>query len=73
MIESGAMKLRDAVSEVRQSLSAGSLTQVSELFNLVVTTAYTWQKSGQAKKLKEQYLQEHKEVATELTFGEAKE
>jgi len=73
MIESGAMKLRDAVNEVSQSLAHESVSKASALFNLIVTTAHTWQKSGKAKKLKEQYLQEHKEVATELTFGEAKE
>lgn len=65
--------MHDAINEVSQSLAHESVSKVSALFNLIVNTAHTWQKSGKAKKLKEQYLQEHKKVATELTFGEPKE
>ncbi len=73
MIEGGAMKLRNAVKEVRESMATKSVTQVSELFNKIVTAAHTWQKFGKAKEIKEQYLQEHKEVTTELTFGVSEE
>jgi alpha-amylase/alpha-mannosidase (GH57 family) len=72
MIEWGAMKLRDAVYAARDSLAPRSVSEVSELFNLLVNTTRAWQETGKAKELKEQYLRQHREVATELTFGESK-
>ena len=69
MIEWGARKLRDAVHGVREALDAGSLRRVDELFDRVVGTARDWQESGKARALKQQYLSQHKDVSSELTFG----
>jgi hypothetical protein len=69
MIKLGALKLRDAIYEVKEQLAAESVRQVSELSSLIISTAQEWQESGKAKRLKEQYLQEHGEVTSELTFG----
>ncbi len=70
MIEWGAMKLRDAIGEIRDSLPAESVNKTTDLFNLIVAAARNWQESGKAKELKEQYLEQHKQVSTELTFGQ---
>lgn len=69
MIEAGARKLYDAVLKVRVALPAEKVQQASALLNSVLATASRWQETGGAQRRKEQYLEEHKEVTSELTFG----
>jgi predicted glycosyl hydrolase (DUF1957 family) len=73
MIKWGAQKLRDVIYEVRESLTAESVNEAFGLFDQIVAMANAWQESGKAKMLKEQYLQEHKDVTTELTFGQSRD
>jgi alpha-amylase/alpha-mannosidase (GH57 family) len=69
MIEWGARRLFDAVSRVQEALPPDRFQQASALFNSIVRTAYKWQDTGEAKRQKEVYLREHREVSSELTFG----
>ena len=69
MIEWGARKLFDAISEVKGALPRDKFQQASLLFNSILNTARKWQETGEAKKRKEKYLEEHREVSSELTFG----
>jgi len=69
MIEWGARKLFDAVSRVQGALPPDRFQQASALFNSIVETACKWQDTGEAKRRKEEYLREHREVSSELTFG----
>ena len=70
MIEWGARKLCDAIQAIRESLPSEAMKEMVKTFDLVIATSHDWQESGKAKVLKERYLEEHKEVATELTFGQ---
>ncbi len=65
----GAKKLFDAISRVREALLPERFQQASALLNSIVETARKWQETGEAKKRKEEYLEEHREVSSELTFG----
>ena len=69
MIEWGARKLFDAISHVREALPPDRFQQASALFNSIVETARKWQETGEANRRKEEYLREHREVSSELTFG----
>ncbi len=69
MIEAGAQRLYDAIQKVRKNLSPKGLEAAKSLFDSIVETAKRWQGTGKAEALKRQYLEEHKEVASELTFG----
>jgi len=70
MVEWGARKLFDAVSRVQRTLPPDRFEQASALFNSIVKTARKWQDTGEAKRRKEEYLREHREVSSELTFGQ---
>jgi len=45
------------------------IREASQLFQAVVSKAKEWQESGEARRLKLKYGEEHLEVSTELTFG----
>lgn len=70
MVEWGAKKLLDAILYVREALPPGRPSQASDLFDSIVKTARKWQDTGEAKRLKEEYLAKHREVTSELTFGQ---
>lgn len=70
MIEAGAQRLYDAIQKVRNDLSPGELEEAKTLFDSIIETAKQWQKTGKAEALKRKYLEEHKEVTSELTFGQ---
>lgn len=69
MVEWGAHKLFNAIVEVKSSLSEEKIRHAQELHDSVIATARRWQDSGEAKRRKEEYLREHGEVSSELTFG----
>jgi alpha-amylase/alpha-mannosidase (GH57 family) len=69
MIEAGAKKLYDAIQSIR-GLSQKEAAEAKSLFTSLVETTRKWQETGKAKALKQKYLYEHKEVTSELTFGE---
>ncbi|MBI4187425.1 MAG: hypothetical protein HY530_07995 [Chloroflexi bacterium] len=69
MIEWGARKLFDAVSSVREAVPPDQLQQASALFDSIVAMARRWQETGEANRRKEEYLTQHREVSSELTFG----
>jgi hypothetical protein len=69
MVEWGARKLFDSVAKVQDSLPRKKFQQAQDLLDSVISTARRWQDSGEAKRRKEEYLKEHGEVSTELTFG----
>jgi hypothetical protein len=69
MIEAGARRLYDAVHEVCKDVLPEKLEEAEMLFESIVRTARQWQETGKAEALKRQYLERHKEVTSELTFG----
>ena len=69
MIEWGAKKLLDAISHLGEALPPERFQQASALFNSIIETARKWQESGEAKRRKAEYLEKHREVSSELTFG----
>lgn len=70
MIEAGAKRLYDAIQKIRRNLTSGELEEVKTVFESIVKTARRWQETGKADSLKQQYLEGHKEVTSELTFGQ---
>ncbi|HAV10751.1 MAG TPA: hypothetical protein DCX22_03950 [Dehalococcoidia bacterium] len=73
MIEAGAKKLFEAVQTMREYLSKDQLTKAGTIYNSLITATRNWQESGKAWKLKQQYLNEHSTVSSELTFGQSQE
>jgi hypothetical protein len=69
MVEWGARKLFDAISQVKSALSHDQLEKAKKLFESVISTARRWQDTGESRRRKEEYLRQHGEVSTELTFG----
>ncbi|MCL5263989.1 MAG: hypothetical protein M1343_02135 [Chloroflexi bacterium] len=69
MIERGAILLARAVSLAADALAQGQSLRAAKLSEEITRTAQEWQATGKAKGLKEQYLREHKDVTSELTFG----
>ncbi len=69
MIEAGAQKLYNAVRSIR-NLPKEQVDRAKSLFIFIVETAREWQGTGKAEALKRKYLEEHKEVTSELTFGQ---
>jgi alpha-amylase/alpha-mannosidase (GH57 family) len=69
MIEWGAQELYQAVESLGDSIDKKRRAEASRLFQAVVSKAREWQKSGEARQLKQKYKDEHPEVSTELTFG----
>jgi hypothetical protein len=70
MVEWGARKLFDAISKVERSVPRDKFLHAQELLISVVSTAHAWQDTEEAKRRKEEYLREHEEVTSELTFGQ---
>ncbi|MBI2919200.1 MAG: hypothetical protein HYY01_14590 [Chloroflexi bacterium] len=70
MVEWGARKIMDAVSQVHGALPPDKYRQARALLDLVTSMARQWHDSGEARRRKEDYLREHGEVGSELTFGE---
>jgi predicted glycosyl hydrolase (DUF1957 family) len=68
MIEAGAERLYHAILSVK-GLPQDEVEIAGALFASIVETARKWQETGKAKAMKQQYLEEHKEVTSELTFG----
>ena len=68
MIEAGAKKLYDAIRSIR-GLPQEEISKAGSIFSSLVGTTKRWQETGKAKVRKQQYLDEHKEVTSELTFG----
>jgi alpha-amylase/alpha-mannosidase (GH57 family) len=69
MIESGAQKLYQAVEALGNAIDPRQTAEASRLFQAVVSQARDWQESGESRRLKQKYKEEHPEVSTELTFG----
>ncbi|TAK32497.1 MAG: hypothetical protein EPO21_15100 [Chloroflexota bacterium] len=69
MIERGARELAGAALQLRSQTDGTRTRQVERLLALIRKMAYHWQSSGRAMRLKKQYMDEHREVANELTFG----
>jgi predicted glycosyl hydrolase (DUF1957 family) len=69
MIEWGAQKLYDAVESLGDAIDRKQREEAGRLFQAVVAKARSWQESGAAGRLKQEYKKEHPEVSTELTFG----
>lgn len=69
MIEWGAQKLCQAVEKLGSAIDQQRQAEAGKLFQAVVGLAKHWQQSGEARRLKQQYKEEHLEVSTELTFG----
>jgi hypothetical protein len=69
MVESGARRLFDAIAALRATLPPEQHKEASTVLGSIVETAHRWQDSGEARKRKEEYLREHGEVTSELTFG----
>jgi predicted glycosyl hydrolase (DUF1957 family) len=69
MIESGARKLFESVSRVRQALPPGKYDEASASLDIIVEESIRWEKTGEAKRRRDEYLEEHPEVTSELTFG----
>ena len=70
MIESGAKKLLDAILQVQHSLPSAEVERAFNLFNSISSVARQWQETGEARRRRDKYLEEHKEVTSELTFGD---
>lgn len=68
MIEAGAKKLYDAVRSIGD-LPKEEISRARSIFSSLMETTRRWQETGEAKVLKQRYLDEHKEVTSELTFG----
>ena len=69
MVEWGARKLFSAISQVRNALPPDKFQQAKARLDSILDTAHRWQETGEAKRRKEEYLKEHGEVSSELTFG----
>jgi alpha-amylase/alpha-mannosidase (GH57 family) len=69
MIESGARRLFKAISQIQQALPPEKFNQASDLLDSIINAAHEWQETGEANRRKERYLEEHREVTSELTFG----
>lgn len=69
MIERGAEKLYLAVQAIKQHLEPNEVNEVKRLRKGIGATAKLWHEWGKAKRLKEQYLDGHRDVASQLTFG----
>ena len=72
MIEAGARRLYDAFQLLQDYVEPNIRSDITVLFNKILSTAAEWQQNGKAKLLKEQYMKEHPMVGSELTFGNEK-
>ena len=69
MIEAGAAKLAQSVQLLKDVLEWGTVVSANRLREEISAKAREWQQTGKAQSLKEEYLREHKEVTSQLTFG----
>lgn len=69
MIERGAALLRQAVEAIKVQLPPELPRRASTLEEEIKRTARAWQDSGEARALKKQYLESHRDVSSLLTFG----
>lgn len=69
MVGRGAKKLFDAISRVKDALPTDRLRHAESLLDSILSTARLWQETGEARRRKEEYLREHPQVSSELTFG----
>jgi hypothetical protein len=69
MIDWGAQKLHQAVESLGEAMDKTQKEEADRLFRAVIGKAKEWQESGEARRLKQEYRDEHSEVSTELTFG----
>ena len=69
MVEWGARRLFDALGVLEPVLPPERFQEAAAALDAVLETARRWQDSGVARKRKEEYLKEHGEVSSELTFG----
>ncbi len=69
MVEWGARRLFDAVAVLQPALPPERSQEAAAALDAVLRTARRWQDSGVARKRKEEYLREHGEVSSELSFG----
>jgi len=69
MIDWGAQKLHEAVESLGEAIDGQKREESDRLFRAVISKAREWQESGYARRLKQEYKNEHAEVSTELTFG----
>ncbi len=69
MIEWGAQKLYRAIESLGDAIEKSRKEDINRLFQAVVNKAREWQESGETRRLKQKYKDEHPEVSTELTFG----
>ncbi|MBI4289247.1 MAG: hypothetical protein HY671_12585 [Chloroflexi bacterium] len=70
MVEKGARKLLDSILALPQAMPQEKLQQALALLDSIITTARDWQQTGKARRRKEEYLKEHLDVTSELTFGQ---
>jgi hypothetical protein len=69
MVEGGARRLFDAIAILGPALPPERFKEASAILGSIVETARRWQNSGVARRMKEEYLGDHGEVSSELTFG----
>jgi hypothetical protein len=69
MIEAGARRLYEAAQLVRGHIDPALFTRITGIFNAILSTSIEWHQGGKAHALKEQYMNEHSMVTSELTFG----
>jgi hypothetical protein len=69
MIERGARNLYRAVESLGDAVDKKQMQEAGRLFQAVVSKAREWQESGETRRLKQKYKEEHPQVSSELTFG----
>jgi alpha-amylase/alpha-mannosidase (GH57 family) len=70
MIMWGAQELYQAAESVAVTIETKKMEEITKTFQAVTDKAREWQKTGEARRLKNKYKKEHPEVSTELTFGD---
>lgn len=69
MIEAGAAKLAQSVHELKDVVEWGTVVAAERLKDEISAKAREWHATGKAQDLKQEYLREHQEVSSQLTFG----
>ena len=70
MVEAGARRLFDAVVVLKPAIPPERFEEASDILNSIIETARRWQDSGLARRRKEDYLRNHRDISSELAFGE---
>lgn len=68
MIERGANLLFRVLAQIAPYVPTDKVTRARELADGIVAEAQEWQTSGKARRVQQQYLREHPQVASLLTF-----